>query len=131
MRNNVIIIAIFFLVGQNLLAQSPSWIWANGEGDTDIEGSHCVTTDAFNNVYVTGLFRNTISFGTFTLTSAGLNDIFIVKYDAVGNVIWAKSEGSIGDDFGQSILLILQVIFILQDATTVPRSPLVQLHLQM
>ncbi len=103
MRNNVIILAIFFLACQNLFAQSPSWSWAKRGGDANNEGSQSVTTDAFNNVYVTGYFSNTITFGAFTLTSAGLSDIFIVKYDPLGNVIWAKREGSIGYDYGFNI----------------------------
>jgi hypothetical protein len=37
------------------------------------------------------------------LTSAGNQDIFIVKYDPAGNVIWAKSAGGTGIDYGRGI----------------------------
>ena len=46
-------------------------------------------------MYVTGYFQSpTITFGTTTLTpgSAGFSHIFITKYDALGNVLWAKSD---------------------------------------
>jgi hypothetical protein len=45
----------------------------------------------------------TISFGTNTLTNAGYDDIFFAKYDANGNVLWAKSAGSTNPDVGENI----------------------------
>jgi hypothetical protein len=44
-----------------------------------------------------------IHFGTITLTNAGYGDAFLVKYDAAGNVIWAKSAGSSGEDNATSV----------------------------
>src|SRR5205085_2225774 len=41
-----------------------------------------------------------ITFGTNILTSAGGHDVFIVKYDAGGNVLWGKSVGGIKEDVG-------------------------------
>ena len=42
---------------------------------------------------------NTIVFGTYTLSNAGASDIYVVKYDQIGNVIWAKQIGGAGDDY--------------------------------
>jgi hypothetical protein len=50
-----------------------------------------VTTDNAGNVYLTGAFTDTVSFGNHTLVGGGL---FFVKYSANGNVIWAKSAGA-------------------------------------
>jgi len=45
-------------------------------------------------VSITGYFNSpTITFGTYTLTNVSGNDIFIAKYDANGNVSWAKRAG--------------------------------------
>jgi hypothetical protein len=55
--------------------------------------SQSCAVDKFGNVYVTGNFVDTISFGSYTLiTKKGNNDasVFLVKYDSSGNVIWAK-----------------------------------------
>ncbi|MFN7847074.1 MAG: T9SS type A sorting domain-containing protein, partial [Bacteroidota bacterium] len=64
-------------------------------------------TDAYNNIIVCGVFTDpTISFGNFTLSNAGISsssDIFIVKYDSNGNVIWAKSAGGSNYEFVRSI----------------------------
>jgi len=46
---------------------------------------------------VTGFFWSpTITFGSTTLTNAGGYDMYIVKYDASGNVLWAKNPGGYG-----------------------------------
>src|SRR6185295_12728347 len=60
-----------------------------------------ITTDKSSNIYVTGRFRYTINFDSFSMTAKGSNyDIFIVKYDPSGNVLWVKQAGS---DNGQDI----------------------------
>ena len=57
-----------------------------------------------------GYFPNlTVDFdpgaGTSNLTSAGNADIFLAKYDASGNYVWAKSMGGTGGDLGNSLAL--------------------------
>ncbi|MGZ3932609.1 MAG: T9SS type A sorting domain-containing protein [Bacteroidia bacterium] len=51
-----------------------------------------ICTDNSGNVFVTGSFKNpSISFGAYTLTTSNASDVFLVKYDANGNELWAKS----------------------------------------
>jgi hypothetical protein len=64
-----------------------------------------VTVDVLGNSYLTGWFNGSIVFNTDTLTSIVQNDIFIVKYDSVGNLIWAKSAGGTGNTAGLGITL--------------------------
>ena len=46
------------------------------------------------NIVVTGQFFGTVTFGSIVLnSSANSKDIFIVKLDPAGNVLWARSEG--------------------------------------
>jgi hypothetical protein len=88
----------------NVNAQTPNWQWAKSDGGTSTDASDGVCTDASGNVFITGLFlSSTITFGTTTLTNAGSTDIFIVKYDATGNVLWAKSAGGAYGERGQSV----------------------------
>jgi gliding motility-associated-like protein len=53
--------------------------------------AHSVATDASGNVYITGRFKDTIEFGGYMLTNPGI-DMFIVKYDSVGNILWANQS---------------------------------------
>jgi len=82
-------------------------IWAKRAGNTGDEESTCINVDVNGNPIITGLFfSTTLTFGTTILTNAdnsGTRDIFVVKYDTLGNVLWAKSAGGIGTDVGNSI----------------------------
>ena len=67
-------------------------IWAKRAGGNENDRSNNITTDEEGNVYLTGYFgSSTLTFGTTTLTNTGGTDIFIVKYTATGDVVWAKS----------------------------------------
>ncbi|MCH8316946.1 MAG: SBBP repeat-containing protein [Bacteroidetes bacterium] len=52
-----------------------------------------IAVDMNGNVYITGYFRDTVTFGSTQLISAGSADIFIVKYDTAGNLLWAQRAG--------------------------------------
>jgi hypothetical protein len=76
-------------------------LWAKSAGGTDADIATSVAVDKLGNVYVSGYFKSpTISFGPTSLTNAGGNtyDLFIVKYNSNGEVVWAKSSGGTGDD---------------------------------
>jgi len=76
-------------------------LWAkSGKGGNSNSNSFSVATDASNNVYITGDFGGTITFGSISLTYAGYSDFFLVKYDSNGNVIWAKKAGGGNFDIG-------------------------------
>lgn len=81
-------------------------LWAKCAGGNYLDCAQSVTTDALSNCYVAGAFHSdTIAFDTTNLANPGnpLADIFIVKYNAEGNVIWAKRAGGTQGDFAQSI----------------------------
>jgi hypothetical protein len=97
-------IAIGILLTASLFAQSPDWLWAKSAGGTFDDYGNSVATDANGNTFVCGYFESpSITFGSYTLTNAGGRDIFLVKYDASGNVLWAKSAGGTEDDRGYSV----------------------------
>lgn len=81
-------------------------IWAVSAGGSDAEIPMSVAVDKTGNVYVAGYFKSSsLVFGTTTLTNAGGNtyDLFLVKYDPSGTVLWAKSAGGTGDDRAYSV----------------------------
>ncbi len=79
-------------------------LWAKKEGGSNYDGGYSVVDDETGNLYLTGYFlSSTIVFGTTTLTNAGTRDVFLVKYDTSGNVLWAKSAGGNSDDYGYSV----------------------------
>ena len=78
--------------------------WAKNSGTTNVDDINCVATDSAGNAYVTGNFiSHTMTFGTTVLTSAGADDWYILKFNAGGNLLWAKNEGGTGSDDAFSI----------------------------
>ncbi len=76
------------------------WARSSTGSGTIICAATCLKTDINGNVLVTGYYNSTIAFGSQTLTNISGYDAFLVKYDANGNVLWAKSGG--GTQFDQS-----------------------------
>jgi len=79
-------------------------IWAKGFGGIGSDGSNDIVTDSSSNIYTTGTFQSSATFGTTTLTSQGSNDIFVTKQDSSGNLAWAKSFGGVNSDTSGSII---------------------------
>ncbi|HET6993168.1 MAG TPA: hypothetical protein VFJ43_17670, partial [Bacteroidia bacterium] len=72
-------------------------LWAKSAGSSGYEDGHAIAIDASGNVYVGGYFRSdTLVFASDTLInpSQGDEEIFIFKYDANGNELWAKRFGN-------------------------------------
>jgi hypothetical protein len=76
-------------------------IWVRGSTSGTTNTGHALafgaSTDGAGNVYVAGRFEcGQIQFGSSSLPLNGTynNDIFLVKYDASGNVAWLRSAGS-------------------------------------
>jgi len=88
---------------------SGNYVWAKAINGASSEGGYAIALDGGGNVHITGYFFSTMDFdpgtGTANLTSAGVGDIFIAKYDASGNYLWAKALGGIGNDAGYALAL--------------------------
>lgn len=61
--------------------------------------ANAVSVDSNGNVYVGGSFPNTISFGNINLNSNAGAQLFLVKYNASGTVLWAKTSGYITNGY--------------------------------
>src|SRR5690606_108826 len=70
---------------------------------------YSIAADASSNVYLTGYFMGTVDFdpssATVNLVSAGGQDVFMAKYDASGNYVWAKAMGGTSTEIAYSIAL--------------------------
>jgi len=103
MKTNFFTFFSIFLSTISLIAQDVQFEWAVGFGGTNSMYVRSATIDDAGNVYTTGNFQGTVDFntgpGVFNLTSNGLEDIFITKFDSLGNFLWAKRIGAqLSDD---------------------------------
>lgn len=72
-------------------------LWSESFGDDKDQSIGGIGTDSAGNVYLTGTFQGTLKIGGDSLTSAGLNDVFVAKLDPSGKPIWAKAFGDAAD----------------------------------
>ncbi len=76
--------------------------WAKSYGGLTNEKAQAIAYYR-NFLYVCGYFEGTSTFGNTTLTSVGAYDIFIMKTDLDGNVLWAKQAGGANNDVAYGI----------------------------
>ena len=102
-----ILFILFMSICNRANAQAPAWLLASDFGSTGNDYAAGSTVDPAGNFYSTGTFLASMDVDpgpeTRTLTSAGLSDVFVNKYDASGNLAWAVSFGGAADDFAGSM----------------------------
>jgi len=85
------------------LDKDGNWLWAEQTFGTTWAESYGISVDENGNSYVFGFFNETTTFGSFTLTSTGGNDVFVAKLDKDGNWLWAEQAGGSSHDYGWNI----------------------------
>ncbi|MDB4517000.1 hypothetical protein N9089_05310, partial [Crocinitomicaceae bacterium] len=81
---------------QKLDATTGAFIWGKSFGGSSSDSGKAIEVDASGNVYVTGIFNNTVDFdpgpGVFNLTTTGSGgNIYVLKLNSFGFFVWAKS----------------------------------------
>lgn len=76
-----------------------SIVWSKFFGGTGFAGGHRIAVDGSGNVYLTGSFSGAVDFdpgaGTVSLTSNISGDVFAVKLNSSGELLWVKQFGEI------------------------------------
>ena len=84
---------------------SKTWVWASNIRGTNKNYPYSLYTDKNGNNYVAGSFSDTLIVGKTRLISKGSFDIYLLKYDDAGNLIWAKQAGGTDSDEAYGIAL--------------------------
>lgn len=102
MKTHILALLFLGISTLSLNAQSPDWKWAKKAGGTGGESASGISADINGNIIVAGCFNSTdFVIGSYTLhnTENTTYDIYVAKYDSLGNVLWAKSfAGNDNDD---------------------------------
>ncbi len=95
-----LLLAILFVL--SIPTYGNQFNWAKGFGDTGHEAGNIILNDKHGNIILGGYFRGKVNFNDSVapkfLTSKGSEDIFINKYNASGQLIWALGFGGKGPD---------------------------------
>jgi hypothetical protein len=84
----------------SLTLEAQTWAWArscDGIGGSEGAGVCC---DLSGNSFLTGYYSGPMTVGATTLNGFG---VFLAKYDASGNALWAKTSAGTGSDYGLAL----------------------------
>jgi hypothetical protein len=80
-----LVTSLLCLLAYEVTATSPpQWIWAKPLPES------ALATDPARNVFLAGQFTGTLALGTTNLTATGVGDVFLIKADPAGTVLWAR-----------------------------------------
>jgi hypothetical protein len=82
---------------------APDFVWAQQAGSAGADKTRGLATDAAGNLYMTGEFAKTGTFGDFTVESKGELDFFVAKYSPAGKCLWVRTGGGSKIDRGYGV----------------------------
>jgi hypothetical protein len=76
--------------------------WARSYGADRVDAASAIVVDGAGNTTTTGWFEGKVDFGKGDLESKGNKDVFAVKLDEKGALVWAQSFGDHDHDQGRA-----------------------------
>ena len=112
---NIYFKSLFFLFlafFQSKMAFSQTFDYAKQSGGSGSDRGYRIAVDGNGSIFQVGIFEGTATFGSVSLTASGGSDIVVIRYDASGNVVWAKKAGGTAADLGLGIAVSDEGVFI-------------------
>ncbi|WP_147322684.1 hypothetical protein [Emticicia sp. C21] len=82
-----------------------NFLWLKKAGASGYDVVEEIEVDESGNIYMTGNFTGTTNFNNLSLTSGGVSDVFLAKYDTNGEIVWVQKAGGVNSDNGKSLFL--------------------------
>jgi fibronectin type 3 domain-containing protein len=101
-----IILTFLMLLMEVCYAQMASFNWVRRAGGSDTDIGFGIDIDNFGNRVITGYYEGTATFGDFILniSPSGQRDIFVAKYNDLGDVLWANHAGGAYLDMAKAVV---------------------------
>lgn len=79
-------------------------LWLRSIGGSAIDRAYAVACDEQGNAYITGHYESTDAVAdNIKLPNAGSYDLFVAKYSPEGRLLWIRTGGGPGYDYGHAI----------------------------
>ena len=99
----IILVSLLAGLSPRVAAQTPRLVWAKTLGGPGDQWGLSVAISRDRNFYVSGGLNSTATIGTYPLMSLGGQDAFVAKLTDDGDIVWARSFGGEGDDYGATV----------------------------
>lgn len=104
----ITLVILSIMLMNRMFGQTPNWSWVKSSTTVNVGNANIpkgLQSDSLGNVYLLGdLQSSDITFGGTTLIKQNsITDIFLVKYNNSGTVLWAKSFACNLTDTSQSV----------------------------
>ena len=108
MKSFVLYSFLLILIYSQANSQAPDWLWSGGSGGNDVDKGQGICVDpGTGDVLVTGFFdSDAINAGSVTLNNTlnnSTSDIYLIRYNQSGAVMWAQSFGGTGVEVGSDV----------------------------
>lgn len=87
------------------LGLAGNWLWTLQAGGPGWDYNFSLVPDSAGNLHLAGMFSDTASFGSITLTSVGGGDVYTAKMDPAGNFLWVVFGGGTDFDYAGDLIL--------------------------
>ena len=94
-----------FLPASQALAEMPAFRWASRAGGSGHDYGTGIAVDNEGNTFICGYFRGQARFEDTGLAGKGEADIFLAKYNRVGQLVWVRQAGGSADDFARAVAI--------------------------
>jgi hypothetical protein len=98
---------VTIIAASPLECEFPTYLWSRSVGGLGEDSGYGFATDGSGNVWVVGSFEGVVDFDPSDDVdiheSAGAEDVFVTRLDALGSHAWTRTFGGIGSDLGWSI----------------------------
>lgn len=71
--------------------------WAKAINGSNLKRVEALAIDATDHIFIAGYFSGSLTIEDTTLTATGETDLFVARFSAVGNLLWAFRQGRSGD----------------------------------
>ncbi len=92
--------------------QAQTFEWAKTEGLWAYDIGYGIVNDHSGNVYVTGRYEQNAIFSGDTLNDEGLHDMFLAKYNSLGELDWTRTAGGPLGDYARALATDKSYLYI-------------------